>query len=549
LTDKNQLLELMYDDELILQAERLYEAGAVTDLDCIETNLYVCKVKDGRNYEIEIQSPFTKKQKAVCECTFFIQHHICKHVVAGLMQIREDRNRKKTTKEANLELKEKKKLSSLNINQILEEISHEDLKAFIKSFARTDRKLATHLKVTFARKIDISDNAEKYKSILNTLIRPHTGELAKANSSEIRSAIQVMNDFADQINDCIALGQYREAFNIYAASFAKLEYIRHYYTVHSEALTLLSKSYHKIIHYFLSEKLAPELKSDLLSFLIDLAGRSYYHFTDPTNNIIYQLHCSTKLKEDSRIKIVVEELLNSKPTKEKAILLSLWIITSGKFTAEHFTFLKPFHLYHIEVIDILLSLNEDGIALKFLESLYQAKKPDKELVNRLVFLYVRFKKIPKLKETAKLAYINSGDLKYIEVIKRELDGSEYIDFIHKLEEELLNVKVDPNLLIKIYRKEENWSGLLLFLDKLNNIELVKQHDSVLYKFEKNALAQLYIHLIKLYLDEHIGDSAFLYLESLKNHWNQQKLDNVVFQVNKFIKENYGHRPKLVKVFE
>ena len=60
MVEKNQLIELIYDDELVQQGELLFESNAVSDVSVLDSNLYVCQVKDGLNYEVEIFGPFQK---------------------------------------------------------------------------------------------------------------------------------------------------------------------------------------------------------------------------------------------------------------------------------------------------------------------------------------------------------------------------------------------------------------------------------------------------------------------------------------------------------
>ncbi|MBL0027147.1 MAG: hypothetical protein IPO98_20155 [Saprospiraceae bacterium] len=296
MTEKNQLIELIYEDNLVIAAEQLFEVNAIKHLIKTGSNLYIGSVKDGINYEIEIQSPFAKKQKVSCECSFYKDNKICKHIIAGLLQIRDQIKLKTTSASPKVESGASKKLLSLNTSQILEEISHSDLVAFIKSYARKDKKFTTQLKVNFARKIDLIDNADKYKSILNSIVRPNTGKESKANSSEIKALLLVLKDFSDQINDCIALGQYREGFNILDASISKLEYIRHHYAFHPDDLLKLHATYHQIIRYFLKEKLPQDLKSDMLNFLMNLASRSYYQYNDINDNVISIILSEYKIK-------------------------------------------------------------------------------------------------------------------------------------------------------------------------------------------------------------------------------------------------------------
>ena len=549
MSELNQLIELIYDDDLVQPAEVLYAAGAVIELVNIEPNFYIGKVKDGRTYEIEIQSPFAKKQKMSCECNFFVKHNICKHTIAGLLSIRDQIKEKKEIKEVLGSKNDKKRSGTLNIAQILEGISHDDLVVFIKNYAKTDKKFSTQLKVNFARKIDLLDNVDKYRAILNTIVRPHTGQDARATSSDIRAILHVLEDFSDQINDSIALGQFREAFNIFESAFAKLEYIRHHYDYHMEQLTDLSKVYHHSILYFLEQKLPPELRVELNHFLLEMASRSYYHFTDINVNIVSMVITQYRANEKSVLLKLISDLMGSRSSREKTILLALYLKVAGRYTAEEATFLRSYSSFYIEVADHLLAGHAENLALKILESIYLPKKYEKELVNRLVFLYVRYKNTFKLAQTARLAYINSGDFKYMEILKRELSPEDYSDLITDMEFELTSTKADPNLLIRIYKKEERWSGLLTYLANLGSLDLLRNHEVFLYKYEREGFIDLYLSLISKYLDEYAGDSVFHYLESIKQHLSHQGLEILIQKLKQLLLIKYAHRPKLLVIFK
>ncbi len=545
---KNQLIELIYDEDLVLQAELLYEQQSVLDLSHVGSNLHICKVKDGINYEVEIQSPFTKKQKSSCDCSFYKQNRICKHIIAVLFKLRHQANEKYKEKDTKQDLKNSSKHSTLNINQILKLIAPADAYAFVKSYARQDKKFSTLLKVSFARKIDLSDNADKYKNILNTIVKPYTGTQNKSGVSEIRAIANVLQDFLDQINDCIALGQYREAYHIFISAFAKLEYVRHYTTHHTDILRTLSSNYHGLITDFLKEKLPAELRSDLHEFLFDLAKRSYYHFNDINKNILNMMYAVKKNIPVALIGGVVEELVGSKDKDEKIVLLALQIKFKGKFTKADAEELKPFTLHFIEIADLLLSNNEEELALKILEHQYSQKRFIKDVANRLVFLYVRFKNVPKLKQTSIHAYMNTGDLKYIDILKKELSEEEFMIHLLQLGEHLKMSKVDPSLLIKLYKKEEDWIGLLEYMQELRDLDLLKQYDVLLYKHQRSGLVELYLSIIDSYLTDHIGDIALGYIEDLKYHIKTKKMDGIIRPIHDMLKEKYPYRPMILDAF-
>lgn len=549
MAERNQLIELIYDDELVQQGELLYESSTVSDLSVLDSNLYVCQVKDGLNYEIEIFAPFLKKQKLNCECSFFKSNRICKHVIAVLLKIRQDFKEKDKSKETTIDSSQKKqKLATLNINQILDEIAHDDLKAFVKNYAKTDKKFSTQLKVSFARKIDLSNNQDKYKNILNTIIRPYTGIQAKQNASELRAIIHVLEDFADQINDCIALGQYREAFNIYESAFAKLEYVRHYHQYQAEQMLKLSNSYHQMIVDFLNEKLPPELRLEFITFLLDLVTRSYYHFADVHHNIVNLLIKKSKNKETEKLKPVISSLISKKNSEEQIILLALYLKLEGKYGKSQQTFVEPYQKNLLDIVDQLLVINEETIALSILEGKQNSKRFEKDIANRLIFLYVRFDKKDKLTQTAYQAYLFTGDLKYIDILKRELDDMQYNEALVNIENDLRDKKADPLFLIRLYKREERWVELLNFFTDLQDIELLMQHDLSIYKAERTGLVSVYQQMISQYLDEHIGDVAFEYLENLKNHFKHQSMDGMLPPIQRMFKEKYSQRPRLVEIF-
>jgi len=550
LAEKNQLIELIYDDELVQQGELLFESNAVSDVSVLDSNLYVCQVKDGLNYEVEIFGPFLKKQKLSCECTFFKNNRVCKHVIAALFKIRENFKEKEKTKEVvaiDTPLK-KQKLATLNINQILEEIEHEDLKSFVKNYAKQDKKFSTQLKVSFARKIDLSNNQDKYKNILNTIIRPYTGLQAKSNASELRAIIHVLENFGDQINDCIALGQYREAFNIYESAFAKLEYVRHYHQYHADQTLKLSHSYHQMIVDFLGEKLPPELRVEFIAFLIDLVGRSYYHFSDVHHNIIYLLSKTNKPKDNDKIKVILPDLISKKSGEEQIILLALYLKMEGKFSKNQQLFIQPYQGNILDIVDQLLTIHEEAIALSILENKQNGKRFEKDVANRLIFLYVRFNLKDKLIQTAYQAYVITGDLKYIDILKRELDEMQYHEALVNIENDLRDKKSDPLFLIRLYKREERWVELLNYFEEIGDLELLMQHDLSIYKAERTGLVTIYQQFISNYLDEHLGDIAFEYIENLKNHFKQQSMDGMLPPIQRMFKEKYPQRPKLAEIF-
>lgn len=544
--DKNLLIELIYDEELTEQAEALFLAGAVTDVTMAEQNLYTARVKDGIFYETEIQSPFLKKQKATCDCIFYRENNICKHIISLLFELREvfkareDEQKNKLTSGL-------KKHSSLNIAHILQVADHDELTHFLRNYAKTDKKFATQLKVHFARKIDLADNTDKYRNILNSLVRPHTGMSGQASASDIRAIIQVLEDFGAQIDDCLALGQFREAFNIFETSFSKLEYIRHYYTHHKEKLDRLSLQYHIRIQQISNEKLPPELKKEMLEFLLDMAQRSYYHFDHPVYNILQLIKKDKDITE--RILLILQQLMKHRNAAESAVLLSLYHKQMKKITRNDISLYNDNKVALKDVADHLIALNEDILALKLLQLFEKNTVFDREISNRMILLYVKMKEKKSLLAAATKAFVHTGDFRYFEIVQREADENEWNEWLEYIESTVAASDKDGSLMCKLYRRAEMWQHLASYLRSKNSIELLMANDSYLYKKDRNLLLELYKTIVFSYLDTHLGEQATMFIQNILKHLKAEDMDAVSSGLKAFITEQFAHRTTLSAAFD
>ena len=548
LTEKGRLIELLYDEDLVQAGEQLYDGGAVHDISKLEANLFIARVRDGKMYEVEVQSPFAKKQKTSCECTFFAQNKVCRHVVALLFALRNAVSDQPSAAEKTGKPKAPAKPVSLNVAHILDEISHEELVSFVRNYARNDKKFATQLKVNFARKIDLVDNVDKYRNLLNSLVKPHTGQASKANASEIRGAALVLEEFADQISDCIALRQFREAFDILNSAFAKLEYIRHHYAAQSDNLASLGVTYHRITKELLAEKLPPELRAEIREYLLDLALRSYYHYRSIHLNLLSIMAAELKNNEKSGIIDRAHELSQGRQGEERALLMAIYFSLHGRYGRSEADLVKKSSVSLVRICDHLLEAGDDALALKMLSHAYDPRHHDKDIAARLIFLYVRLKDHTRLEEIAVRAYKSSADIKYMDILKREISTETYAAILTKLKVDLLAEKADPNLLIRLYRKEEDWAGLMSYLEALGSVEMLMQYDGLLYKFQRPKLIEVYTKLIVGYLEDHIGEHTYQYLSNIKVHIAHQQMDALERKVREVLHEKFAHRPALLEVF-
>ena len=530
------LIEVKYDDILVEEAEILFEKKVIIDVLNPEKNLFVFSLFDERDYEVEIFKPFTKLQRSTCSCLFHTQHKICKHVLAGLMFLRNQKSKEESEKKTPAVSKTK----TLNISNILSNVSRAEMIQFVKNYAKSDPKFSLQLKVFFARKVDLPDNKKKYKSILDSVIKPHSG---KSNPSvdEIRAFLTINKELTGQTEDCIALEQYEEATDIFEAVFYKFEYVRSHYGLDNETFTEQSVHWHKIARSFFQEKMSRALTNSITDFLKDLAIKSFYRYTDIFNNLIHILEKELDKKNKIEIDSVMLSKMKTRPESERPLLMALTcLLQSSKRKNEILEMEYPVQLF-LPFMQHLIKLNQLKTAENFLETKIKKSGFEKEWFFLLMDLKLRQKQNKIAFDYLITLYTKTGDIKYVTFFKNAVENVDWIDgFSKQLEKELLtNEKIQPAFLLSFFESEEKWDEQLSLLEMNPDITLYLSFASNLYIHKKEVFSKRLLQFIFVWLDNHVGENSYHFLQSVFKNIDKNKL----FELKLFIKENIRKKYK------
>ena len=553
----NTFLEKTFSKDILNAGRQLYEKGVVSAAVASgNSQLITAIVKDGKPYEIEIRFPFNTRQKAQCSCSNFTRLGTCRHIVAVLYSILGDSNDdtrpsgKKTKTAGNISLPS----GALHFGQILEAVSFDELRAFVKGYARTDRKFDIHFKAAFASKIEWEDNAEKFRRILNNIVPPNTvSKPKKMSQAEFRTLTTVLETFAGQINDAIALEQYRPAMNQFEPSFSRVLYINGQQQHLSEDVKPLLKSYHRIAYAFLQEKLPPEFRAEMINLLIDFANRSYYLHNDLSVNLLFDIEPLLRKAEKHKVEKIILGLIPLRPNSQKVILMTILICYQGKFTSTVFELFKEYHVAFTEVADKLTEINRISVLASMLDYLKSKGITNRELQHRQLFVYASLKDFTRLGEEVRRLFTETGDLKYLTLIKEAIPKNDYKSWSTSLEFSLLKAPVDPQIVVNFYKFDQNWPGLLLFLERQYDPELLIKHDMVLFREEKEALTEVWLGVIQQQASqlENTGSAKREItdrIDLIATHLRSQKMDVIRRKAHKILSSEYPDQFEVISFF-
>ena len=526
-------IELIFPPDLFLKGEELYESGGVIDIHKVEKNLYSFIVKEGGKFEVEWQNPLTKSQKASCDCSFFKIGKMCKHTVAALLAF------KAIKPEPQKSVEKSDKVVTLNISGILNNLTKDEIKSFVRAYATSDKRFATAFKVHFARKVDLHDNEKKYKSILDTVIRPVTSEKSPFKASDVKSLLNITEEFYNQAGDAIALGQFGEAFLLVKTSIGKLCYTYHHVLFYESELEKAILKGHDLLRTIVIGSEVHDLTSGICQFLMELSQFSYYPFLSVKNNAISLLLECNQIPGD--VQNILENQLWRKREQERqrVVILGMMLRVADKTTKNYQLDTKYISLFE-KVAEELKSNGYFSETVAFCET-YRLKTKDLHLIHIDAVRHIQPSKVIAI---AAAYFVENKDLRIVDTIKAMDNPETFAKFRSLVSKSSSKIKSDDQLYAHYLYKSNQEDLLLAFLQDKRDFRLLMQFDEVLFKDFPGQITSLYESMVEDYLNMHVGQHAMVFIDELFAHFNKIKASKITNKLGIMIEMKFPHRSRL-----
>ncbi|MGB1010446.1 MAG: SWIM zinc finger family protein [Thiolinea sp.] len=165
---KLQKLEAYIDTKIVQRGQSYFASGMVEELEESENDFWQAWVTGTDEYDIEVGLSGDEVKYWSCTCPYDFGP-ICKHVVATLMTIREQKERTLPNKGTNPAVKRPSKAEQLN--QVLQSLSRDELESTIRDLLKGERRLLENFLLRFQHMTGNSGNLSKrYQSLFNNIL-------------------------------------------------------------------------------------------------------------------------------------------------------------------------------------------------------------------------------------------------------------------------------------------------------------------------------------------------------------------------------------------
>ena len=551
-------IENKIDETSLLKGEVLLADGKVKNLKEIEKHLWVGIVTDTSPYEVEVKITPSRVQAGSCECQRFQDIGICEHLAAVLLLLRRNKMdwKQKTQQKKRRKSKAPKKLTT---GAVLDTVSHEELVAFARQYAKTNRNFALALKARFASSVSIEEGKDKYLQLLESAIslaRKTDRNISLRGSQKI---YKVLLEMQGQIQDAIVKKYYAEAFRMIQSILEKISPILRKMEKMQEEMKGQLRQAFLSLQQIISEHPPPALKAEMWEYCLGECTKLLYRNNQLDLRFFKIMHA---LADDSDKKDQLSKLLSTQLRKYEyegrnpgsILLLQMQILESLQRTEEAQLLLKRF-ISEPEILRFAvrqaLQKNEFNKAKKLIRNGLEHPLPHTiraELEESLLHIAEQENDQLAITELAQNRLLQTLDFSYVEILKKT-DKDHWLKQKGKLLEKLEQLPFSPEKLqtiAQIHTSDQQWPQLLEHLENARSLDLLRQFDAYLLPEYKKRVFALYHLLLDEYLHNHLGRKPSTRIRQILQHLYEAGAESFVQDLVEKYRSNYPERHTLME---
>lgn len=537
------------DEAHLLVGEKLLDEQKVTSLYESERNLWVAEV-DG--FETEMQISPSRVKACSCECGVFLKEKMCGHVAAGLLALRKRISEKKARK-SNV-AGPGKTYQKLTVNAILDQVGKEELSAFVRHYASTNRNFSIALKTRFAGAVPMVDNTEKYRQVMDSVIKSALNKNGRISSPGTKQILATGEDFLGQATDSMALEHYVESWSVLKVLIEKVVPAINRADFEKAALLEFSQAVFTLLEQLVGQPIPPTLRLEIWQFLLVMAVRPIYRGYDQLVPIFKQLllMADDKSKFESLLSLIDQELKRSATLSDihhQQLVACKWAVLQkrgfGKTykTYEQEVLASPEQvLFHVAtavkhgLVDVAKSLGVKGLAVSS-HRLFQYR-----LKMDLLNIALQENDRDRVAAYAKDCFVYSGNVKYLRQCKQHHSG-DWEAVFEEIENDIrqLDSRDKNQHLADLYGEDKRISELKKLVLEIGTVDFTMQVDRYFLPDFQKDLKEVYTQVLDQYFSTHLGIKPTQKMMDLFAHLRKLGAPSLVDQLASFVRKNYPNR--------
>lgn len=532
-------LETNIPENAYVSGESLYDK--ITDFQFEKLTRGIHKInfsKGKKSWEVEIKFLSKTESQNKCSCGTKGKKAYCEHIVASLFYLRKHLDELEKQKKKKSAVKRPR--ASSEFVKILDVLPADDIKSFIKGYAKKNQSFKLEFEAHFASKVDFEDNESKYKNVLDKLVKPKSNHHLKLTNSSLSTFRKVLQDYWAQSNDMFSLDRFDEVYYASRYCLEKLYYAKYIYEIEQDFVLEYIRNFCTLLHDLLEKDLAPEFRDQIAKDLKDFVQFSFCfpNFGPNIYDLVFEQLQLSKAEIFEILNQLTDKMVRFESYKSNKYLSR--VITSKADNQVKFEWLNSNYPLPI-VLNAIGSLHQSVIDNYYdLLIMYEEKFP--EVVE------ISYYKIRDLLRNDKFDQAITDFMTLLEESKNIDRVIPFLSLIppQKIEKKLAKIRkkiarYPDKVKTSVFAQLQSWKDVSSIIVKSNDMQLMTEYGSKLYDLYPDVFEQFFIDWTQDYYQNHIGSKSRETLIKVHSYLKNVGGKQISQKIKDNLKNKFQHR--------
>lgn len=545
--------EQFIEPKILKRGLSYFKEGLVNEPSEMSPGVYEFIVEGSEDYVVELAIKNNLIEEHICDCPYDFGP-VCKHIAAAIFYLQQDTleldNGKKPKRKA------RKKSVKRQIEDVLKNLSHDELKEFTLDVINSDKQFRNLFLATFSHYND-AHSKEFYQNQIHSILSLAAGRDGFISWSDMSYVVAGINPFLGHMAKYLENKSYSNAILICMALIEELTDSFRYADDSSGDLGGIIYHCMEVLSDIAGQDIPDELRTELLEYCMTTYENRVFAGWDWHTDILYI--AKELIKNETEGDRILKCLENTQGDyeQEQAQFVVLDVLKKFKGNGEVELFIEQnISNARIRRIEIEQAIKEENYNRAIQLSKDGIKNDEKEKPGLAKEWYDWLLKVaqaqndkPKIIEYARFLLVDNfrNEQDYYQVLKNTVDDSSWHDFVEELVSDIRASGhwMNKELIRKIYIQEEWWPRLFELMKENLSLDGLEREEEYLLDDYRGEFIQLYSKEICMFLANNMGrkyyQHACRYLRRMKKIGGGEQVKNLV----KNFKEKYNKRKALM----
>ncbi len=540
--------EQYINETILARGLSYFKNGYVNEPEEITHGLYEAVVEGTENYTVQLTLEKGAVSEYMCTCPY--DHGpVCKHIAAVLFYLQQDELEIRQNKtKGEKKIRKKRKTKADQVVELLEKVSHDELKQFIIERTVHNRSFRDLFLSTYAH-YNSDESKKQYSKLVKSILRTASDRHGFIDWSASRQLGTEISHLLDTAEKQVENSNYKSAFYISTAVMEEMTEALQYSDDSNGDIGGSIYSACELLYKIAKNNANEQMRQSIFDYCVEAFKNNTYSGWDWHTDML-QI-ASIVLKSDTefdQLMILMDNPQDSEYTQESIQEIKHQILLKVKGEKEANKYLEQnisnSGLRKRAIVNALDKEDFNKAKEIALDGINHDKedKPGlaKEWYDWLLKIAQATNDTENIIKHARYLFIDNfrHEQDYYQILKQHVPQTQWDSYVNEM---IADISKEgrwrgQGLIPNIYIREKWWDKLFEFVKQSPSLDRIAEHEKYLSKDYAKELSEMYAVAVIKHLEQNMGRNHYQlvcrYLRRIKKLGNREKTNELIEKFRK-----------------